>query len=85
MRQHDILMPKKDMEHGAYYKGKCRNASVARWNAEKERFYYTRTKFSFVFTESIKHEEDFPLEPGIDCFNPEEKLNLVEYEIEFKE
>ena len=49
---------KSDLVHGAYYYGRCRNASIARWNADKERFVYWRNKFGHVFLEEICHPED---------------------------
>ena len=49
---------KADLVHGAYYYGRCRNASIARWNAETERFVYWRNKFGQVFVEEICHPED---------------------------
>lgn len=52
------LVPKKDLEHGAYYMGKCRNASWARWNQEKDCFVHWRTKFKQRFLETIKHPDD---------------------------
>ena len=51
-------IPKKDLIHGAYYKGRCRNANEARWNAELEKFVHWRTKFGHTFTEEICHPED---------------------------
>ena len=51
-------IPKKDLIHGAYYKGRSRNANEARWNAELEKFVHWRTKFGHTFTEEICHPED---------------------------
>ena len=49
---------KKDLIHGAYYSGQCRNANEARWNADKQIFVHWRTKFNETFLEEIKHPED---------------------------
>ena len=49
---------KADLVHGAYYAGRCRNANIARWNAERERFVHWRTKFKFEYTEEICHPDD---------------------------
>jgi len=49
---------KADLIHGAYYKGECRNAEEARWNAEKQLFYYWRTKWGARFLATIHHPED---------------------------
>jgi hypothetical protein len=49
---------KKDLAHGAYYYGRCRNATIARWNAKTEKFFYFRNKFGETFIEEICHPED---------------------------
>ena len=49
---------KKDLVHGAYYYGRCRNASIARWDAKIQRFFYWRNKFGESFIEEICHPED---------------------------
>ena len=49
---------KKDLQHGVYYKGTCRNTEVARWNADKQVFVHWRTKWGTRFLETIKHPED---------------------------
>ena len=38
--------------------GRCRNASVARWDSHKQRFIHWRTKFGHKFLEEICHPED---------------------------
>ena len=57
----DRYMPKiakADLVHGEYYRGRCRNASIARWNAETQRFVHWRTKWHNTFTEEICHPDD---------------------------
>lgn len=49
---------KEDLVHGFYYKGKCRNASVARWNNDIKKFIYWRSKFNDTFLETICCPED---------------------------
>ena len=49
---------KADLVHGAYYKGRCRNAQIARWNAETQRFVHWRTKWGHTYTEEICHPDD---------------------------
>jgi hypothetical protein len=71
---------KNDLKHGQYYKGRCRNATIARWNAEDERFYHWRQKFGCRFIETIKHPED---EKYYDVFVVEAECEPVEV-IEFK-
>lgn len=53
-----LAIPKYKLQHGAYYRGRSRNATVARWNAHEEKFYYWREKFGKVFLETICHRED---------------------------
>jgi hypothetical protein len=48
---------KADLVHGAYYQGRCRNATIARWNADEGRFYHWRYKFGW-FVDTICHPED---------------------------
>lgn len=48
---------KADLVHGAYYQGRCRNATIARWNAETQRFVHWRYKFGW-FVDTICHPED---------------------------
>jgi hypothetical protein len=52
------MIQKKDLKDKTYYYGRCRNARVAMWDAEKEVFWYMRTKFGSVFKEDINHPED---------------------------
>ena len=59
---------KRNLKHGSYYCGTCRNAQVARWNAEKEEFIYWRQEwYGDEYTETIKHPED---DNGMDLFYP---------------
>ena len=58
MRNIPNTIAKKDLVHGAYYQGTCRNASVARWNGEREVFVYWRYKFGEYFLDEVKHPED---------------------------
>lgn len=51
-------LAKKELQHGVYYHGVCRNASIARWCAQHQHFVYRRVKFGTVFLEQIKHPED---------------------------
>jgi len=53
--------------HGAYYRGTCRNASFARYNAETGKFVYMRHKFGDVFPEDICHAGN---DDGFDLFEP---------------
>lgn len=62
-------IPKDQLEVGARYRGKCRNASEADWNGEK--FLYLRHKFGSSFIEEIECPED---DRGFDVFFAQEKL-----------
>jgi hypothetical protein len=81
--RYEPKIAKKDLEHGRYYFGRCRNAEVARWNATDQKFYHWRTKFGHRFIETIKHPED---EKIYDVFVVEALLEVEPEEvIEFKE
>lgn len=69
-----------NLEHGAYYRGHCRNAEVARWNAELGKFIHWRQKFGHRFLEEICHPED---DQRYDVFVVEEKIDAKE-EIPFR-
>jgi hypothetical protein len=74
-------IPKKMLTHGEYYAGTCRNACIARWNADEQCFWHWRTKFGNTFLEKIKHPED---EPKYDVFFPVVYLgNALPQAIEF--
>ena len=59
------LIPKHELVDGQWYLGACRNAKQARWNAEKQKFEYLRTKFGSTFWDEIEHPED---DRGYDLF-----------------
>ena len=66
------VIAKADLIDGAYYEGRCRNATVARWNATREVFIHWRTKFGDTFLEAIRHPED---EAHYDVFLPWRQLD----------
>ena len=69
------MIPKDQLVHGAYYEGECRNASVARWNAETQLFVYLRETFSTYFHEDIGYWQDAkPGEHRFDEFRPYERV-----------
>lgn len=74
-------MKKTEMEHGKYYRGRCRNATVARWNGEEGRFYHFRRKFGFTYVECINHEDDFD---GYDTFIVEAECEPTDPPIPFE-
>lgn len=66
------MITKAELEHGAYYDGHCRNAQVARWNAQMNCFVHWRYKFGQTFLEEIRHPED---EHHFDVFHPFRKID----------
>ena len=76
------MIPKEKLEHGAYYHGICRNATVARWNAGRQEFTYWRTKLHDVFPEAIGYWEDaVPGEQRFDEFQPLGRMDNPPFEI----
>lgn len=76
------MVPFGQLEHGAYYHGSCRNAHVARWNANQQLFVYMRQKFGHVYPEEIGYwVEAKPGEHRFDEFKPYGKLAVPVFEI----
>jgi hypothetical protein len=73
-----IYLKKSELKDKTYYKGECRNASVAMWDSENQCFWYMREKFGAVFKESICHPED---DNGYDLFLPEEETQPAEFQV----
>jgi hypothetical protein len=73
---------KADLVHGVYYRGHCRNASIARWDENHQCFIHWRSKFGERFLEEIQHPEDqeyfdaFIVQERIE--NPEETIPVLE-------
>ncbi len=72
------MLHKTDLEDGAYYRGYCRNATVAMWSGARNCFIYMRQKFDLSYPEKIRHPED---DDGFDLFVPLEKVSPQESEI----
>lgn len=66
------VIRKEDLVDGAYYRGICRNASVVKWDAKNNCFWYVRYKWGSSFKEDINHMAD---DNGYDLFIPFVKLN----------
>jgi hypothetical protein len=62
-------IPTTALSHKGYYKGKCRNASTARWDAERDKWFYWREKFGQRFVESVQTMEQAQ-ENRLDYFAP---------------
>lgn len=58
-------IPLAELQDGVTYKGHCRNATKATWNAETQRFTYLRRKFGMEFEEDIYPPE---LDQNYDVF-----------------
>lgn len=74
------ILQKSALVDGAYYVGRCRNATVARWSAANNCFFHWRIKFDQVFVEEIKHPVD---EGYYDVFRPVRELADPKFEIPF--
>lgn len=71
------IIAKADLVDGAHYEGRCRNATVARWNGTREVFVHWRTKFGQTFLETIRHPGD---EEHFDVFVPIRRLDDADVE-----
>jgi hypothetical protein len=71
------IIARAELVHGAYYEGRCRNATVARWNGERGVFIHWRTKWRSTFLESIKDPED---DHVFDVFRAYRRLDPSEVE-----
>lgn len=67
VRREDGAICKESLVHGTYYYGRCRNASIARWDGVKQVFVHWRQKFGAIFLEEIHCRED---ELRFDVFDP---------------
>lgn len=52
----DVFLPKEQLVKNQYYRGKCRNATVAVWDGFN--FWYMRTKWNTIYPEAIHAPED---------------------------
>lgn len=76
------ILPRDQLVHGRYYKGRCRHATIARWNAEEQCFYHWREKVDFIYIETINYPAD-ETEPWWDVFDVVEELPNCKFEILF--
>lgn len=77
----DGVIPKVQLKHGAYYRGRCRGViTVAKWDGKREKFYYWRKESGRAYLESIEHREDGKMPDVFDAleeiFNPREEIPL---------
>lgn len=71
MTNDDSTIPVAELEHGCYYRGHCRDALLARWDAPTQNFSYLRDKLGQRFVERIRHPEH---EKRFDAFFPKAKV-----------
>jgi uncharacterized protein (DUF433 family) len=76
------ILAKEYLRDGAYYKGRCRNATVAGWNADEQCFYHWRQKFGSIYIETIKYPTD-ETEWFLDVFDVVEELPNPRFDIPF--
>lgn len=55
----------KDLEHGKYYIGKCRNNHIGRWNAETKEMWYQNFGFGNYYPDKVNYLDD---DNGYDLF-----------------
>ena len=84
-RTHDefigrAILPKDRLKHGAFYKGRCRNSTIARWDGSV--FWHWREKFGRIYIETIRYPTDAE-EPWWDVFDVVEELPNCRFEIPF--
>jgi hypothetical protein len=72
------ILPKTALVDGAYYVGRCRNATIARWSATRNAFFHWRQKFDQIFVEEIQHPVD---EECFDVFRVVCELTDPKFEI----
>lgn len=74
------ILLKTELVDGAYYVGRCRNATIARWSAAHGCFFHWRVKFDRIFVEDISHPAD---ENYFDVFRVVRVLAEPKFEIPF--
>lgn len=74
------ILSKAALVDGAYYIGRCRNATIARWSAAHQSFFHWRKKFDRIFVEEIKHPVD---DDHFDVFRVVRELADPKFEIPF--
>jgi hypothetical protein len=69
------VISKEALVDGGYYRGTCRNAEVARWDAASDVFWYWRQKYGHTYLEAIKYPTD---DAVFDVFVVEERVDTPE-------
>lgn len=86
-RTHDPVtgrrfLPKDNLCHAAFYKGRCGHGSIARWNSQTQEFFYWREKCGHIFIDKLCYPTD-EAEPWWDTFHPIEEIPNPKFEIPF--
>lgn len=76
------ILPKSQLKHGAFYKGRGRNVTISRWNAEENCFYHWQEKFRRIVVQTIRYPTD-AMEPWEDVFDVVEELPILKFDIPF--
>ena len=71
-------IPKKDLIDGQFYAGDHRNATIAKWDADKNKFIYMRTKWNSTYEDDCNHFED---DDGYALFVPIKTATEEEYRL----
>ena len=71
-------IPKKDLVDGQFYAGDHRNATIAKWDADKNKFIYMRTKWNSTYEDDCNHFED---DDGYALFVPIKTATEEEYRL----
>jgi hypothetical protein len=63
-----------DLKHGKYYIGKCRNAVIGRWDANKQVMWHMRYKFGF-YADNVNYLDN---DNGFDLFVAIKEIDVNE-------
>lgn len=69
----DKFIRKDSLRDGVWYRGKCRNATFAQWDATGNRFLYLRQKFDMLYVDALNGPED---DNNFDLFFPMSELKV---------
>src|ERR1700676_245744 len=75
------ILPKERLKHGAYYRGRGMNTTVARWNGVENVFYHWRNKSGWIFIATLPHPGDG--QPPFDVFRVVEEMDKPPFVIPF--
>lgn len=61
------MIPKEKLVNDRYYLGESEEAEIARWDGERQLFWFLKHRIADVTLESVEHPED---DKGMDVFVP---------------